>query len=108
MIHTVQLGQAARRLHEKGLEILVFGPGGREKARRHARLIRAPYPVLADPAREVFRAYGYTRRIVSTIQQSGTVLVDRAGLVRYQRRATNPLGALSLPELEAAVEVLPR
>ncbi len=102
------MGQAAGSFHERGLEILVFGPGGREKAGRLARLIRAPYPVLADPEREVFRAYGYTRRLVSLLQQSGVVLVDPAGRVRYLRRCANPFLALDLPELERAIEGLPR
>ncbi len=108
MIHTVQLGQAAGRLRGRGAEILVLGPGGAERARWLARLIRAPFPVLADREREVFRAYGYARRIVSLIQQSGTVLVDPGGKLRYVRRATNPLGALDLPELERAIEALPK
>ena len=108
MIHTVQLGQAAGRFRERGVEILVIGPGGGDAARRLARLIRAPYRVLADRERDVFRAYGYARRIVSLIQQSGVVLVDQAGRMRYVRRATNPFAALDLPELERAIEDLPR
>lgn len=108
MIHAVQLGQAAKRFHERGVEVLVLGPGGPERARWLAHLIRAPYAVLADREREVFRAYGYARRIVSLIQQSGAVLVDSGGRVRYLRRATNPLAALDLPELERAIEALPR
>jgi len=108
MIHTVQLGQSAKRFRERGVETLVVGPGGPGKAQWLAHLIRAPYPVLADREREVFRAYGLARRIVSLIQQSGTVLVDPGGVVRYLRRATNPLGALDLPELERAIEALPR
>ncbi len=106
MLHTVQLGQAATRIHERDAEVLVLGPGGAERARWLARLVRAPFPVAADPGREVFRAYGYARRVVSMIQQSGTVVVDRAGVVRLVRRATNPLGALDLPELERALDRL--
>ena len=108
MIHTVQLGQAAGSFREHGVEILVIGPGGPDSARRLARLIRAPCPVLADREREVFRAYGYARRVVSLIQQSGTVLVDTTGHVRYVRRATSPFLALDLPELERTIESLPR
>jgi alkyl hydroperoxide reductase subunit AhpC len=108
MIHTVQLGQAAKRFRERGVQILVLGPGGPGQAQWLAHLIRAPYPVLADREREVFRAYGYARRIVSLIQQSGTVLVDPGGTVRYVRRATNPLAALGLPELEREIDALPK
>jgi alkyl hydroperoxide reductase subunit AhpC len=108
MIHTVQLGQAAGRFRERGVEILVIGPGGPERERWLARLIRAPYRVLADREREVFRAYGYARRIVSLIQQSGIALVDQAGRVRYVRRSTSPFGALDMDELERAIEALPR
>ncbi len=108
MLHAVQLGQAASRFGERGVRFLVLGPGGPARARWLARLVRAPFPVLADPEREAFLAYGYARRIVSPIQQSGTVLVDPGGVVRYVRRATNPLGALDLPELERAIAALPK
>ena len=92
------MGQASFALVKQGIGVLVLGPGPLGSARRYARLIRAPFPVLADPAREVFRAYGLRRRALR-IQMSGTGLVDREGALVYMRRATNPLFALDLDEL---------
>ena len=105
-IHTVQLGQASFSLSPRGIRILVLGPGKPERARWLARLIRAPYPVLADPGRGVFRSYGLGWRFFR-IQQSGTFLVDREGALAYAHRATNPLGALRMPELLEAIARLP-
>lgn len=92
------MGQASFDLAQRGIGVLVLGPGPLARARRYARLIRAPFPVLADPAREAFRAYGLRRRALR-IQMSGAGLVDRDGALVYMRRATNPLFALDLDEL---------
>ncbi len=54
-----------------------------------ARKLEAPFPVLADPARLAYRAYGFTKSLW-VIQQSGWVLVDRDGIVQHVSRNTNP------------------
>jgi hypothetical protein len=43
---------------------------------------------------------------VLILQQSGTVLVDRHGTIRYLHRATNPQQALKRHELRAALRSL--
>jgi len=106
MLHTVQLGQAAQRIGELGVAVLVIGPGDAGQAKWHARLIRAPFPVAGDPVRAIYEAYGLVRG-AWTLQQSGTFLIDRDGVLRMVRRATNPTGALDMTGLMNAIAALP-
>ncbi len=69
--------------------MLAIGPRGQSAAVLAAKQLEAPFPVLADPARHAYRAYGFTKSLW-VIQQSGSVLVDREGVIRYVHRSTNP------------------
>jgi len=92
-------------LAERGAHALVIGGGTAAAARMAGRLLKTPFPILHDPERDVYRAYGFGRRM-GVIQQSGTVLVDRDGIIRYAERGLNPFEALDpgalLRVLEAA------
>ena len=68
---------------------MVIGPRGQSAAALIAREIEAPFPVLADPTRKSYRAYGFTKSLW-VIQQSGVVVVDRDGVVVYLHRTVNP------------------
>lgn len=102
-MHAVQLGLASPRLAELDTALLLLVPGPPEQARKIAKLIRASFPVLADPDRQAFRAFGLARRLV-VIQRSGTALVDRDGTLSYMHRSTSPRRALDLAALMKAVE----
>lgn len=95
MLHAVQLGQAARGFEKRNTAILTVGPGGASRAEWLARLIRAPYPIAADPDRSLFRRFGLVRSYFA-IEQSGSALIGPTSLVRWIRRATNPAAALDL------------
>jgi len=99
-----------------------FEQPGRLRAYIRANQIEAP--VLADPHRRVYRAYGlarglwwriygprvlwgYLRRILrgDTLQQGGDFVIDPNGVVSYarpQRRDDRPPVAILLRELERA------
>ena len=106
MHHAAQLGRKSGELRDAGVEVLVIGPGGRGAASAYRRMTRLPVPVLADERREVFRAYGFKMKL-RVLQQSGTALVDRDGVLRYIHRATNPQNALDMDALLEAVGRLP-
>jgi peroxiredoxin len=67
-------------------------------AKAVAASLALPYPLLHDPEGEVFARFGFEKRLY-IIQQSGTVLVDRSGVIRYATRSANPGASLRLPEL---------
>ena len=101
-MHAVQLGLAYPKLVALDAALLILLPEPMERARKIAKLLRAPFPVLADPDRAVFRRFGYRR--IWPLQQSGTTLVDRDGAIAYVRRAASPRRALDLAALMQAVE----
>ena len=90
-------------LAERDARVLVIGGGTAIAARMAARFLRLPFPVLHDPERAVYRAYGFERKL-GVIQQSGTVLVDRDGIVRYRTVGLNPFAALDRGALLGALE----
>lgn len=74
--------------------MIAIGPGTREDAKRLAAKLKHPIPVLADESGSVAAAYGFRRVMFGAIQQSGALIVDRDGVIRYARRVTNPSSAL--------------
>ena len=82
--------------------MLVIGPRGQTAAALIAREIEAPFPVLADPTRKIYRAYGFTKSLW-VIQQSGVVVVDRDGVVVYLHRSANPQNSFSEEEMLQAL-----
>jgi peroxiredoxin len=101
-VHAVQLGLVSAQLASLDTALLVLVPGPPEQALKIAKLIRASFPVLADPDHRVFRSFGLGRKLL-VMQQSGSALVDREGALVYVRRSTSPRGALDLEALMAAV-----
>lgn len=61
-------------------------------------MLKLPFPVLADPSGDGFARFGFGKSLL-IVQQSGLVLIDRQGLVRYLRRVVNPGDALDMYEL---------
>ena len=101
--HAVQLGREFADIRARGATVYAIGPGGPRMAGAVAKLIRPPFPLLYDPKGEVFQRFGFEKRMY-VVQESGTVFVDRSGIVRYVLRSTNPAGSLDLPAL---LEYLP-
>ncbi len=76
----------------------MIGPRGQSAAKLAAEKMEAPFPVLADPGRQAYRAYGFTKSLW-VIQKSGWILLDKNGVVRYARRSTNPQNSFDEAEL---------
>ena len=104
--HLAQLGRLYDELRAKGTDVIAIGGSGAATADRIGRLFRTPFPVVGDPARRVYRAFGLAKTAL-VIQQSGTVLVDQTGIVRYLNRVANPQHSFRREEFLRAVEDLP-
>jgi peroxiredoxin len=61
-----------------------------EKARRYVDSLHLPFPVLADPERNVYHQYRLEKAMI-VIQRTASVVVDRDGVIRYLKTATNPM-----------------
>ena len=113
-----------------GAAIVAVGQGSPADTARFAADLELPYPVLADPNRAAYRAFGlvtgglgalagpaagrgYLRavlggagggRMVGNARQlPGTFVVDRTGTLRYAHPATHADDTLSAAELLAIV-----
>lgn len=73
-----------------GANIVVILGDSQERAVKYAEQLKVPFPVLADPERAVYRAYDLDR-VAFVIQRTASVIVDRQGVIRYIKRATNPM-----------------
>lgn len=97
-------------IRERGARILAIAPHGLSETRQLVSELQLPFPVLSDPNREVFRAYDLPSRLWSLGQRPGTVVIDRAGMIRWaylgsQQWETAPVAAIlaALDQL-AAIE----
>lgn len=85
--------------------MLVIGGGDREAAERTSKSLKLPFPVLADPDREVYQRYDLTKVLIA-VQRSGTFLIDKQGVMRYIHQVSNPQASLDRDELLREVEKL--
>lgn len=88
--HVGQLVRLYPQLKSAGAEVLVILGEEVDRARRYAEILDTPFPVLADPKREVYSQFGLEKALL-VIQRTASVVVDRRGVIRYIKRVTNPL-----------------
>lgn len=88
--HVAQLGRMHKDFQAAGAEVLVILGDTPERARSYAGQLKAPFPVLADPDRKVYHSFDLEKAYI-LIQRTASVIVDRDGVIRYLKRATNPL-----------------
>jgi peroxiredoxin len=88
--HVRDLARHADEYTALGARILVVVPEGLPTARAWAATQRLPFPVVTGANGSAHEAVGLLRAVFGAVQQSGTVLVDRAGLIRYTKVATMP------------------
>ena len=61
-----------------------------ERALRYSESLHTPFPVLADPERDVYIRFGLEKALL-VIQRTASLVVDRQGVIRYIKRAMNPM-----------------
>ncbi len=88
--HVAQLGRLYNDFAAAGAEVLVILGDTAERARQYADSLNVPFPVLSDPERALYHRYGLDKTM-GVIQRTASIVVDRHGLIRYMRRATNPM-----------------
>jgi peroxiredoxin len=88
--HAAQLGRLYKGFQVEKCEILLILGGPVEKARRYSESLHLPFPVLADPERRVYHQYGLEKAML-VIQRTASVVIDRSGMIRYLKSATNPM-----------------
>lgn len=99
------MGREQGKLERLGAGLIGVGPGGQAAADRARKALRLGYPMIGDPEGATYDGFGF-RRVLGILQQSGVVVVDRAGTVRLVHRVTNPGQALPLARVREVLEGL--
>ena len=102
--HVAQLKQLYNQLQLRGTTVLLIGGGTQQEAQRLSARLDLPFPVVADPDREVYHRYGL-EKVMLLMQRSGSVLVNKQGNISYIHRATNPMAGLEKEELLKEIEL---
>ena len=84
------MGRIYKEFQTANTEVLVILGETIERAKQYAQTLKTPFPVLADPDREVYRRYGLEKALF-VIQRTSSVVIDRKEIVRYRKRSTNPM-----------------
>jgi peroxiredoxin len=102
------LGQSYPQFKAEGFEIVLILGDTLEKAKRYVEILHLPFPVLADPERNIYHLYGL-EKVLFTIQRTASVVIDRQGIIRYWRTATNPMTWLEeITRLLSFVKSMPK
>jgi peroxiredoxin len=84
------LGRLYSEFQAENCEVILILGAPVDKAKRYAEILHLPFAVLADPERSVYHQYGLDRAILG-IQRTASLVIDRAGIIRYLKSATNPM-----------------
>jgi peroxiredoxin len=88
--HVAQLGRLNDELVKDGVQILVILGDTLEHASGYAEQLKAPFPILADPEREVYHRFALQKNFIG-LQRTASIILDQNGVIRYIKRVANPL-----------------
>jgi peroxiredoxin len=104
--HVAELQSRVDSYARRGITMVIAVPEGAETARTWKASKQISLPVVSGRAGSPYEAIGLGKRVFGAIQQSGTILVDRDGVVRYSHASTIPTGSYDAAATEAAAEQL--
>jgi peroxiredoxin len=86
--------------------VLIAVPEDRADAAAWKGKKNIPFPVVVGKAGTAHAEVGLLRKVFGAIQQSGSILLDRDGVVRYTHVSTNPGASYNRNEVAAAIAAL--
>lgn len=105
LAHAAQLEREREKIEAMGARIIAVGPGSDASADRIKSLFKLHYQLFGDRRASVYGLFGF-RKVLAVIQQSGTVVIDRQGIIRYLHRTPNPQDALRMKDVLAKLSDL--
>jgi peroxiredoxin len=87
--HVAQFGRMYQEFQSQGTEVLVILGDNVQRAQRYVEAPHLPFPVLADPDRQVYHQDGLEKALV-LVQRTASIIVDQTGTIRYFKSAANP------------------
>jgi peroxiredoxin len=88
--HAAQLGRLYNAFKAANCEIVLILGAPVQKARQYAESLHLPFPVLADPGRNVYHLYGLEKAMV-LIQRTASIIIDSCGTIQYIKTTTSPM-----------------
>ncbi|MCC8247044.1 peroxiredoxin family protein [Saccharothrix luteola] len=104
--HVRDLVERADELAADDVRVLIAVPEDREAATAWKAKRGIPFPVLTGRRESPHELVGLSRKVFGSMQQSGSVLVDREGVVRHAHGATLPTSSYDKKGIAAAVASL--
>lgn len=104
--HVRDLAQRADDLAADDVRVLIAVPEDRPEAVKWKEEHGIPFPVLTGRHENPHELVGLSRKVFGSMQQSGSILVDRQGIVRHAHGATLPTNSYDEPGITAAIASL--
>ncbi|MBN6039379.1 peroxiredoxin [Amycolatopsis sp. 195334CR] len=92
-LHLKDLTGRAAELADAGVRLLVVVPEGRAEAAAWQAKRALPFPVVTGRRGSPHEAVGLVRKVFGALQQSGSLLIDRDGVIRHAHAATMPVNS---------------
>ncbi len=92
----------------RGVRVLVAVPEGRQDAADWQAKRGLPFTVVTGREGTPHEAIGLTRKVFGALHQSGSVLIDRDGVVRHAHGATVPTSSYDKRGITQAIDELTR
>jgi peroxiredoxin len=89
------------------VKVLVAVPEDPKDAAAWKARKNIPFPVVVGQAGTAHAEVGLLRKVFGAIQQSGSILLDKDGVVRYTHVSTNPGASYNRNDIAAAIAALP-
>lgn len=89
--HVRQLAASYAEFQRHETEILVIMNADEIGVKGYADVTGAPFPILIDEDHSVYEAYGLSKHFLFATR-TASVVVDKAGQLRYFKSAANPWG----------------
>lgn len=106
LAHVRHIDAELETLRALGAQPVVVVPGGIDAARQMRERFKLHVPVASGADGDVHSLFGLEKQLFGIAQQSGTVLIDAAGVIRHQRAATLPIDSYRHAEVIDALHAL--
>ncbi len=105
--HVQQMSKNAAEFEAAHVKVVVAVPATTAEAAAWRDKKGVPFPVVVGTEGSAHEEVGLMKKVFGAIQQSGGVLFDRDGVVRYAHASTNPGASYNKAEVAAAIAALP-
>jgi peroxiredoxin len=88
--HAAQLGKLSTEFKTKNIQILLVLGDTPIRAKQYAESLHLPFPVLADPDRQIYHQFGLGK-VAGIIQRTASIIIDCNGKIVYIKETANPM-----------------